>query len=230
MNRLRRHCSYQVVLMHRLMISFTTKHQRGGGEGKTDSGSVFKDNFILLWGGKLTHQTFRTENCFSCTFNGHINRDEGFFFFFSFFLVTQPDGTDSWTDWEVTGSTAAFIAHGRKLLLVVVIQNQSCTSFINIFKTLFLFCCIMLLYFLKPLKCVHEDSRFVGFSQRPFEVSIQTDCAQTCYILGCLWTYGGAVRFGETPVSTCGHAHLYCNLNRWVPVGYFFYREKHCRD
>lgn len=87
------------------------------------------------------------------------------------------------------------------------------------------------LFFLKPLNVSMQIAGLLWLHVRffqPFEVSVQTDCTQTCYILGCLWTYGGAVWFGATPVSTCGHTHLYYNLNRWVPVGYFFYREKHC--
>lgn len=99
-------CSYALII-----DQLYQKKSKGGGEGKTDSGSVFKDNFIQLWGGELTHQTFRTENCFSCAFNGHIITEMKVFFFVVFFI--QPDGTDSWTDWEVTGSTAALLHTGE---------------------------------------------------------------------------------------------------------------------
>lgn len=108
---------------------------------------------------------------------------------------------------------SSLIAHGRKLLLEVLIQNQSCISFINIFQT------HSKQTDKKTLNVPRQIAGLLWFHTRTFEVSAQTDCAQRGRMLGCLWTYGGAGRSGAKPVSTGGHRHLYCNLNRWVPAG-----------
>lgn len=63
-------------------------------------------------------------------------------------LFTQLDGTDRWTDWEVTGSTAALLHTGKSFI-----------PFTNIFQTLF--------FFLKPLNVPRQ---IAGFFVVPYKL------------------------------------------------------------
>lgn len=71
--------------------------------------SVLKD-FIQHWGGKLIHQTLFFQKT---VFHVHLitriqhDRDE------CSMIFSQLDSTDGWTDWEVTGSTAALLHTGE---------------------------------------------------------------------------------------------------------------------
>lgn len=110
-------CSYALV---------NNQLHRNTSEGGKLARSVFKDNLILLRGGKLSHQTFQTVQWLGCIMTEETA------------LFTQLGNTDGWTDWDVSGFTAALLHTGESVYWRLSSKNQSCVSFIDIFQTVFL--------------------------------------------------------------------------------------------
>lgn len=202
MNRLWRHRSQQAVLTRWLTISFTTTRQRGKMAKQT------LDQLLRVGWGELSHQTFQ-------------NWKQCFFFFFFLHPVTRMHHDRDESSFYTTGwhwrmnrlrghrFYSSLIAHRRKLyILYKCIPNTSCLFFL---KRGLLMCPGRLQAGCGSIYA----SFFFFFSQRPSEVSAQTDCAHSCHILGCMWAYGGAGWFWEkSPSMSCGLRHFYCNSNR----------------